>query len=103
MNQARNLIKTQDKLHIDIETRSSINLTTAGLYAYSSAEDFKVILLGISINGDPVESYDLTKEPLPDRIIDMLKDPKVIKSAYNAVFERVCLSKHLGIYLTQTI
>ena len=100
MNQARNLIKTQDTLHMDIETQSSINLTTAGLYAYASAEDFKVILLGISVNGDPVESYDLTKEALPARIIDMLKDPKVIKSAYNAVFERVCLSKHLGIYLS---
>ena len=90
MNKNRNI------LNIDIETRSDINLTSSGVYAYTAGKDFKITLCGISINGDEVKCYDLTREELPQNTVDMIKDPDTIKCAFNASFERVCLAKHLG-------
>jgi len=86
-------------LSIDIETYSSIELKTHGVYKYVEAPDFEILLFSYAFDDGPVQTIDLTKEKLPQFLIDALLDPNIIKSAYNANFERICLSKHLGIKL----
>ena len=86
-------------LSVDIETYSSIELTTHGVYKYIEAPDFEILLFSYAFDDGPVQTIDLTKEKLPQFLIDALLDPNIIKSAYNANFERVCLSKYLGIKL----
>ena len=84
--------------HIDIETFSSVDLTKCGVYKYAEAEDFDVLLFGISVDGGPVVVYDLASgDKLPTNIKEALTDPKVIKVAHNANFERVCLSRYLNL------
>ena len=83
-------------LSIDIETYSSVNLAESGVYRYSSSQDFEILLFGYSVDGDPVQVVDLTVgEKIPSNILDALADPSVTKWAFNAQFERVCLSRHL--------
>ena len=82
----------------DIETFSSINLSKSGVYRYAESEDFEVLLFGYSVDGSPVEVVDLASgEGLPDHIRAALFDPSVFKWGFNANFERVCLSRHLGL------
>ena len=85
------------ELLIDIETYSSINLAKCGVYRYTEAEDFRIVLFGYSVDRGPVTVVDLASgETIPSGIIDALMDDAVVKYAYNAAFERVCLSRHLG-------
>lgn len=90
-------------LSIDIETFSSVNLQKSGVYRYAESDDFEILLFGYSVDGGEVKVVDLTMgEKIPDNIIDALTDDSVIKWAFNAQFERVCLSRYLsdmGIYL----
>ena len=80
-------------LSIDLETRSSADIGKTGVYRYAEDPDFDILLFGVSINGGPVEVYDLAGgDRLPDEILQALTDNRVIKSAYNASFERVCIS-----------
>ena len=84
-------------LSIDIETFSSENLTKCGVYRYAEAPDFEVLLFGYSADGAPVQVVDLTAgETLPADVRSALTDPAVTKWAFNAQFERVCLSRYLG-------
>ena len=83
-------------LNIDIETYSSNDIKN-GVYKYADSEDFEILLFAYSIDGGEVVCLDLTKEKLPDDIIDMLFDEEIRKHAFNAQFERVCLSKYLGL------
>lgn len=83
-------------LNIDIETYSSNDIKN-GVYKYADASDFEILLFAYSIDGGEVECLDLTKASLPDDIRDMLFDNEVRKHAFNAQFERVCLSKYLGL------
>lgn len=83
-------------LNIDIETYSSNNIKD-GVYKYVDAPDFEVLLFAYSLDGSPVKCLDLTKENLPKEIQEALLSDNVQKSAFNAQFERVCLSKHLGV------
>ncbi len=83
-------------LNIDIETYSSNDIKN-GVYKYADASDFEILLFAYSIDGGGVECLDLTKASLPDDIRDMLFDNEVRKHAFNAQFERVCLSKYLGL------
>lgn len=84
-------------ISIDIETFSSIDLSNCGVYKYVEAPDFEVLLFGYSVDGGEVKVVDLAKgEAIPPEIIDLLKDDKVTKWAFNASFERICLSRHLG-------
>ena len=88
------------ELGIDIETYSSVDLTETGVYPYAEADDFEILLFAYSINGSPVRVVDLASgESLPPRIKAALTDKNVLKTAYNAAFERVCLSKYLGVWL----
>lgn len=92
-----------DEIHtlgIDIETYSSNDLSKGGVYKYVEAEDFAILLFAYSVNDSPVRVIDLAcGEQIPDRIITALRDDKVLKTAYNANFERVCIGRYLGVYL----
>ncbi|MBP3749782.1 MAG: DNA polymerase [Ruminobacter sp.] len=81
----------------DIECFSSIDLSKGGVYRYCEAPDFEILLFAYSVDGGPVQVVDLASgEKIPDKIIQALKDDSVIKWAWNANFERVCLSRYLG-------
>ena len=84
------------QLNIDIETRSGANLAKTGVYRYVEDPSFDIILFGVSVDRGPIESYDLASgEQLPEEIITALFDETVTKWAYNASFERICISKWL--------
>lgn len=84
-------------LSIDIETYSPEPLAKCGVYRYSSHPEFEVLLFGYSVDGGPVHVVDFTAgEKLPDDILSALTDTSVTKWAFNAQFERVCLSRYLG-------
>ena len=85
-----------NNLEIDIETYSSIDLMKCGVYKYSEAEDFEILLFGYSIDGRDVQVIDLAcGEEIPEDILTALTDESVTKWAFNASFERVCLSNWL--------
>ena len=80
-------------ISLDLETRSSIDITKSGVYKYAESPDFDILLFGVSVNGGPVAVYDLASgNMVPEEIIKALSDDSVTKWAYNASFERVCLS-----------
>lgn len=82
-------------LNIDIETYSDEDLFKVGVYKYADSHLFRVLLFAYSVDGGPVQCIDLTQESLPMDIHRALSDPNVLKIAFNAQFERVCLSKYL--------
>lgn len=83
-------------LSIDIETFSSVNLQKCGVYKYAESEDFEILLFGYAVDGGAVQVVDLAcGEKIPAEIIEALTDDAVIKTAFNAAFERVCLSRYL--------
>ena len=85
-------------LSIDIETYSSINLAKSGVYRYCEAEDFEILLFGYSMDGGEVKVVDLARgEKIPQNIIKAISDNSTTKWAFNATFERICLSRHLGL------
>lgn len=85
-------------LAIDIETYSSADLPRTGVYKYAEAEDFEILLFAYSADGGPVEVVDLAQgEELPKEIREALFEPETLKHAFNAAFERVCLSRYLGL------
>ena len=83
-------------LYIDIETYSATPIDN-GVYEYAADKDFQLLLFGYSIDKEPVKVIDLAQgEEMPEDIKAALSDPRVLKHAHNAAFERVCLSKWLG-------
>lgn len=85
------------QLSIDIETYSSTNLNQTGVYRYADSDDFELLLFGYAVDFGQVKVVDLTQgEKIPPQIIQALNDPTIIKSAFNAQFERVCLSHFVG-------
>lgn len=91
------------QISIDIETYSSTNLNQTGVYRYADSDDFELLLFGYAIDFGPVKVVDLTQgEKIPPQIIEALDNPNIIKSAFNAQFERVCLSCFVGHRLKPT-
>lgn len=85
-------------LSIDIETFSSAPLTKCGVYKYVEASDFEILLFGYSADGGPIQVVDLAcGETLPPKITAALTDEAITKWAFNANFERICLSRFLGL------
>lgn len=83
------------ELGIDIETYSSFDLTECGVYRYVEAEDFTILLFSYSVDNGPVRCCDFAMgETLPSEILDALRDPAVVKTAFNAAFERICISRY---------
>lgn len=81
-------------LSIDLETYSSVDIKKAGVYPYVEAPDFQILLFGYAFDDDPVQVVDLASgEELPNHVLQAICNPGVIKTAYNANFERVCLSR----------
>ena len=84
-------------LSIDIETYSDQNLAKTGVYRYVESPVFEILLFSYSVDGGPVQLVDLAcGEKIPADIIAALEDNAVTKWAFNANFERVCLSRYLG-------
>lgn len=85
-------------ISIDIESYSSVDLAKSGVYRYIESSDFEILLFGYSIDGGDIEVIDLASgEKLPEEIQSALTDPSITKWAFNAQFERICLSKWLGL------
>ncbi|HFI0064887.1 TPA: DNA polymerase, partial [Streptococcus suis] len=86
------------ELSIDIETYCEIDLRKSGVYRYAEDDSFELLLFAVSVDNRPVTVYDLSKEKLPQDILEALVDDRVIKWAFNASFERICLSNWLKKY-----
>ena len=85
---------------LDLETYSSVPLPRCGVYRYCDAPDFEILLFSYAFDDEPVQTIDLASgETLPKEVVSALEDPGIIKVAYNAQFERVCLSRYLGHWL----
>lgn len=83
-------------LSLDLETYSDLNLAKCGVYKYAESPAFEILLFGYAVDGGPVQVVDLAQgESIPEEILDALTDDTVTKWAFNANFERVCLSRHL--------
>ena len=83
----------QHHLSIDIETKSSVDITKAGAYRYAQSEDFEILLFAYKYDEEDVRLVDLTvEERIPERILTALMNPNVVKHAYNAAFEWYCLN-----------
>lgn len=88
-------------LGIDIETYSDVDLPSCGVYAYSDSPAFEILLFGYAFDDDPVEVVDLASgDRLPERVCSALTDDSITKVAFNAAFERVCLSRYLNLSLS---
>lgn len=87
-------------ISIDIESYSDVDLSKCGVYKYASSPAFEILLFGYAVDGGAVQVVDLAcGEKIPDEVIEALSDESVIKWAFNAMFERVCLSNYLGEWL----
>lgn len=84
------------ELSVDLETFSSVDLKKCGVYKYAESDDFEILLFGYSVDGSEVQVVDLAQgETIPDAVLSALTDETVTKWAFNAQFERVCLSRYL--------
>lgn len=84
-------------LSIDIETYSDVDLSKCGVYAYSDSPNFEILLFSYAFDEEPTQIVDLAcGERLPERVLAALEDPAITKAAFNAQFERTCISKYLG-------
>lgn len=84
-------------ISIDIETYSDQSLAKTGVYRYCESENFELLLFAYSVDSEPVKVVDLANgEKIPDEILSALTDDSVTKWAFNAAFERICLSRFLG-------
>lgn len=85
-----------ENLSVDLETFSSVNLGKCGVYKYAESDDFEILLFGYSVDGSEVKVVDLAQgETIPEVVLSALTDETVTKWAFNAQFERVCLSRYL--------
>ena len=90
------MVKTMKKLSCDIETFSDVDLIICGLYKYADSPNFEMLLFAYAVDDGDVHIIDIAGgEELPEKIIQAIKSDTVVKTAYNAQFERVCLSRYL--------
>lgn len=89
-----------DTLAIDIETYSDVSLPDCGVHRYAASEQFEILLFAYSLNDEPTQIIDLASgEKIPDKIMEYLTNDSVIKTAYNAAFERNCINRFFGLSL----
>lgn len=83
-------------LSIDLETYSSVNIAKSGVYKYTESPDFEILLFSYAVDDADVQLIDIAQgQTIPPEIMDALRDDRVIKWAFNANFERICLSTYL--------
>ncbi|MCK1996824.1 DNA polymerase [Psychrobacillus psychrodurans] len=89
------------EISIDIETFSATDLLKSGVYRYVEDPDFEILLFAYSIDGEPVEIVDFASgfDEMPEDVFNALTDPTVLKTAYNANFERTAIAKHFNLTL----
>ena len=98
--EADNLETQKRVLSIDLETYSDVDLSTCGVYRYVEG-DFHILLFAYAFDDDPVQIIDMASgEELPQEIVDAIVDDGVVKAAWNAQFERTCLSQFFGTRLS---
>jgi len=84
------------EMSIDLETYSDVDIKKCGAYKYAESDNFEILLFGVSVDGSPVKVYDLAYgDTIPDEILAAISDGNMIKWAFNAAFERICLSNWL--------
>lgn len=89
-------VKSMKTISIDIESYSDVNLARCGVYKYAESPAFEILIFGYAVDDGEVQVVDLAQgESIPDEILDALTDESVTKWAFNASFERVCLSRYL--------
>jgi DNA polymerase bacteriophage-type len=89
-------VKRMKTISIDTETYSDVNLAKCGVYKYAESPNFAILLFGYAVDGGPVQVIDLAQEEtIPEEILEALTDDSITKWAFNANFERVCLSRYL--------
>lgn len=88
-----------DTLYLDTETRSGVNINQSGVYRYINDEYFGVLLFTWAINDDPVQCWEVAKEPMPARLHQALTDPNFIYVIHNSAFDRRVIHKAFGIHL----
>lgn len=82
-----------NEMSIDLETYSDVDIAKCGVYRYAESDNFEILLFGISVDGGNVVVYDLTcGDTIPEEIMDALTNDTVTKWAFNASFERICIS-----------
>ncbi len=87
------------EMSIDLETYSDVDISKCGAYKYAESDNFEILLFGVSVDGSPVKVYDLAcGDNVPEDILAALSNENVIKWAFNASFERICLSNWLKRY-----
>lgn len=90
------------ELSIDLETYSDVDISKCGAYKYAESDNFEILLFGVSVDGSPVKVYDLAcGDTVPEEILAALSDENVTKWAFNASFERICLSNWLKRYYSE--
>lgn len=90
-------VKSMKTISIDIESYSDVNLARCGVYKYAESPAFEILIFGYAVDGGEVQVVDLAQgESIPDEILEALTDESVTKWAFNASFERVCLSRYLS-------
>lgn len=90
-------VKSMKTISIDIESYSDVNLAKCGVYKYAESPAFEILIFGYAVDGGEVQVVDLAQgECIPDAILDALTDESVTKWAFNASFERICLSRYLS-------
>ena len=89
-----------DTLAIDIETYSDVSLPDCGVHRYAASEQFEILLFAYSLNDEPTRIVDLASgQTMPDEIMECLMDDSVVKTAFNAAFERNCINRFFGLSL----
>ena len=84
-------------LSIDIETYSDVDLIKSGVYPYTASSNFEILLFAYAFDDDEVNIIDLANdEKIPTNILEAIEDKNIIKTAFNANFERVCLGRFLN-------
>lgn len=89
-----------DTLAIDIETYSDVSLPDCGVHRYAASEQFEILLFAYSLNDEPTRIIDLASgQTMPKEIMECLMDDSVVKTAFNAAFERNCINRFFGLSL----
>lgn len=100
MNMQSETSHSPNCIHIDLETFSSVPLPKCGVYRYTDSPDFEILLMSYAFDEETVQIVDMAcGEKIPERVLNAMEDPSILKIGHNSAFERVCLSRYFGHWL----